>query len=97
MDLAGEGVLQLSRNIKSIEYWLRFRIDLHFIGGALGDFGDHFAHALISFGTIDHNTFDILGEKITNRSFDEIRFLENATCRGLLLNALLDLAPFVEQ
>ena len=40
---------------------------------------------------------NFLGQKITHRSLDQVRFFKNATGRRLVANHLLNLGPLIEQ
>jgi hypothetical protein len=97
MDLAGESVLQLARDSEPIEDWLRIGIKFNFFSRALGDFGNHLAHAVVGFLAVHNDAFNIFGQEVSNGAFDKIRLLENARCRRLAFDAILDLFPFFKQ
>ena len=97
MDLAREGVLQLARDVEAIEDRLRFGVELHLLGGAFGDLGNHFAHALVGFLAVHDDAFDVFREEIADGAFDQVGLLENAGGRRLGFDAILDQLPFFEQ
>src|SRR5262249_30013716 len=97
VDLTREGILELARDAKPIEDRLRIAVEFDLIGGAFGDFGDHFAHAVASFLAFHHNALDVFGEEVAHRALDKLRFLKHARSHLLGLDAVLDLTPFLKK
>ena len=97
MHLPGESVLQLPGDIEAVEDRLRVGVELDFAGGALGDLGDHLAHAVVGLRAVHHDALDVFRQKVAHRAFDQIRLLENAARQRAGLDALLDLGPLLEQ
>lgn len=97
MHLAGEGVFQLFADAETVEHWLRLGVELDFVRGALGDFGNHFAHPVVGFGVVHHNALDVLGKKVAHGALNQIRFLKHARRHRLFLDAFLNLVPFLDE
>src|SRR5581483_10376500 len=97
VDGAGEGVLQLAADVEAIEDRLRIGVKLYLARGRLRNSRDHVAHAVVGSLVVHDDAFDVLGEKVAHRALDEIGFLEDAGGRGLGLDAVLNLLPFLEQ
>ena len=97
MHLAREGVLQLLADVEPVKNRLRIGVELHLVGRALGNFGDHVAHPVMRLLIVHDNAFDVFGQKVAHGALNQIRLLENARRRRLVLHALLHAAPLFEQ
>ena len=97
VDLARERILQLARDVETVEDRLGVAVELDLVGGTLGDLGNHLPHPVVGFRTIHHDAFNIFGQEVAHGALDQIRFLEDATSQGPGLDAFLDLVPFFKE
>ena len=80
MHLAGEGVLQLSRDVEAVEDRLVIRCRASPCRlERLEILRDHFAHAVVGFWAVHDDALDVLGEEVAHGALDQVGLLEDAS------------------
>ena len=98
MDLAGEGVLDLPRDVEAVEDRLVLGVELDLVGGALGDLGDHrraCGRTACGLSTTMRSTSSVRKSR-TVRSMRSGSW-KTQVADGCCLDAFLDAVPFLEQ
>ena len=97
MDLAGKGAFQLPGDVESIEDGMRIGVMFDLGDRAPGNFARSSREPFVSGQRVDHDAFDVFGQKVADGAADQVRFFKDAGRQRLFADALLNFLPLFEE
>src|SRR5438105_2488581 len=92
-----KSIIDLFLHAEGFENWRGAIVIMQPVAGTPGNIADERAHSIERASIVAHHLIDFLGQKITDRAFDQVGLFKNAVGRGMIRDFLLDLAPLIEK